>query len=252
MKLLTLSLLWIFSGSLAMAQQAGINAVSTSEDIYACNLSLNAVPTENPIGKIMGSLIWEDLTVSESSISRTRSGGYVLSDDVAAIFDSSAQWNAALTNLKLSFSTEQMGVGYNVHVCYVGPTKKEVGRNDQSEKTYDIVSSVYHSLPDYAKFAQLYYRTITRCDLRGMGSQSASRPNNQTRPSGTMEVDYSYTSNWAAFDGSYKETTVIVNANRPKNVPRFCEIVFQFKEGSTDLRPNDLKYTEVNLGVDIY
>ncbi|KHD90046.1 MAG: hypothetical protein OM95_00560 [Bdellovibrio sp. ArHS] len=252
MKPFLISFILIFSASSVFAQQAGVNAASTSEDIYACNLSLNAVPTDNPVGKIMGSLIWEDLTVSENSINRTRSGGYVLSDETSAIFDSSGQWNAAINNLKLSFSTEQMGVGYNVHVCYVGPTEKKNGRNDQSEQVYTIANSVYHSLQDYAKFAQLYYRTITRCDLRGLGSQSSARPKNQRRPSGEMEVDYTYASNWAAFDGSYKETIAVLNSNRPKNTPRFCEVIFQFKEGSTEARPNDLKYTEVNLGVDVY
>ncbi len=252
MKTLLVSLFIILSGSTAFAQQAGVTAVSTSENIYACNLSLNAVPSENQIGKIVGAIIYQDLTVSANSINRVRSGGYVLSEATSAIFDSSAQWNAAFNSLKLSFSTEQMGVGYNVHVCYVGPTENKVGRNDTSEKVYSVANSVYHSMSEYAKYAQLYYRTITRCDLRGMGSQSSARTSNQRRPSGTMEVDYSYTSNWAAFDGSYKESTLFLNSNRPKQVPRFCEVVFQFKEANTDLRPNDLKYTEVNLGVDVY
>lgn len=251
MKTVALNLLLLVIGSSAFAQQASVATVTTSEDIYVCNLTLNAVPTDNTIGKIMGALVYQDLTVAANSLNRTRQGGYVLSEASPAVFDSSVQWNAAFNSLNLSFSTEQMGVGYNVHVCYVGPIEKKVGRVDQSERIYSAANSVYHSIPEYAKFAQLYYRTITRCDLRGMGSQAGARPSNQRRPNGTMEVDMTYASNWAAFDGSYKETGVVINNNRPKNVPRFCEIIFQFKEGNTDLRPNDLKFTEVNLGVDI-
>lgn len=67
-----------------------------------------------------------------------------------------------------------------------------------------------------------------------------------------MEVDFSYTSNWAPFDGSYRETSMPLNDNRPKEVPRFCEIIFQFRENSASTRPYEMLYTDVHLGVDIY
>lgn len=243
----TLLFALLFITSISQASQVGFNSTN-SDDLYVCNVSLTTAPTENSIGKIMGSLTYEDLTKNATSPWRVVSGGFSLSESSLSPFDDQAQWSAKITDLKLAFTTEQMGVGYKVHVCYLGPVANKKGKNDLTEKEYSVIASVYHSMTNYAKMANLYYRITTACDLRNR--QSDARKANETSPSSEL-TDYYYVTNWAPFDGTLKETSLVLNSRSPQQVPRFCEITYEFKEASADLRPNELYMTEVNLSVDV-
>lgn len=243
--------LMLFS-AVARASDVAINSVATSDDIYACNLSLNAVPSAETPGSILGALTYENLAAANNSPGRIQTGGYALTLNSPALFSTSSQWLTRFNSLSLAFSTETMGVGYNLHVCLRGPLKSNSGQGrDKSEKIYSLAASVFHSSGVYANTAKLYYRVLIQCDLRDVGNRRNARGNNELSPNGSMEIDYSYLTNWAAFNGSLRVTEVEIN-KRTQQVPRFCEVVFQFKEASTDLRPNQQQATEFNLGVDLF
>lgn len=241
----------IFIATTAQASDVEIQSVATSDDIYACNLSINSLPSAEVPGSVLGAVMYENLAASANSPNRMNSVGLMLNNTDSRLFAASAQWQYRIKDLSLAFSTENMGVGYSVHICLLGPLRSNQGNGqDRSEKIYTLASSAYHSSGVYAATANLYFRVSMQCDLRNLGSQRNARGNNETRPS-SLEVDYSYLSNWAPFNGSLREAIVQVN-KRTNQVPRFCEIVFQFKEASSDPRPTIQMATEFNLGVDLY
>lgn len=249
-----MKLVW-FLFSILFSTVAGAEAsfkISSSGTAFVCNASNSVRPSEEiPSGNITSTLTYTDLTQAENSQLRVRSGGYIYTATNTQIFSSTQQWLAQITDLNFSLSTEQMGAAYTVHVCYLGPVENKDKGKDQTEAIYSVVSSIYNTINEYTLAAQLYYRVSMKCDLRKDGTYKNARNDTTVAPeSGIMEVDITYVSNWAPFDGSLRELSWNINPTKTE-VPRFCEFQFQFKEGSTDLRPANLKFGDFNLGLDI-
>lgn len=277
MKVLLVILLTVLSCQ-AFAQ-VEVSVSSSSDDIFVCNVTRTAAPQSPAPGSFTGSLNYEDLSSPETSPWRNRSVGLAFTDDSDKLFSFGNQWLSRITRLNMSFSYETMGVGYKVHICYLGPLAQCKGNNgnggghgygncknngnngngvgngnsnesDFSERIYSLAANVRNSTNAYTTAANLYYRVTTTCDLRS-GRQD-SRQSGQISPGDSMQVDYSYTTNWAAFDGTFRDNIMVLNANWPQRVPKFCEVVFEFKEASAAARPNVLTDNEIELAVDIF
>ncbi|WP_374034928.1 pilus assembly protein [Bdellovibrio bacteriovorus] len=277
MKALLVTLIAVFSCP-ALAQ-VDVTVSSSSEDIFVCNVTRTASPMAPSPGSFPGSVSYEDLSSPVSSPWRNRSVGLALNEDSDKLFSFGNQWLSRITRLKMSFSYETMGVGYKVHICYLGPLAQCKGNNgngeghgygncknngnngngvgngntgeeDFSERIYSLAANVRNSANAYTAAANLYYRVTTSCDLRS--GRTDTRQANQVSPGDSMQVDYSYTTNWAAFDGTFRDNVMVLNANWPQRAPKFCEVVFEFKEASAAARSNVLTDNEIELSVDIF
>ncbi|AHZ86813.1 hypothetical protein Bb109J_c0674 [Bdellovibrio bacteriovorus] len=277
MKALLAILLTAFSIPAVAAVDVSVS--SSSDDIFVCNVTRTAWPQSPTPGSFSGSVDYVDLNSPATSPWRNRSVGLAFDDSTNQLFSFGNQWLSRITRLNMSFSYETMGVGYKVHVCYLGPLYQCKGNNgnggghgygncknngnngngngngnsnedDLSERIYSLAANVRNSANAYTAAANLYYRVTTSCDLRS--SRLDARQENQVSPGDSMQVDYSYTTNWAAFDGTFRDNVMVLNANWPQRVPKFCEVVFEFKEASAAPRSNVLTDNEIELAVDIF
>lgn len=257
MKMLFLAALVLFS--VQSNAGVGVNATSSSDDIFVCNLTRTAWPTEESPGNFTGSLDYVDLSANPNSPWRNRSVGLAFDDSTNNLFSFGNQWLSQITRLNLAFSYEKMGVGYKIHVCYLGPLRSSNGNgngngngggSDKSEKIYSLAANLTNAANAYTSSANLYYRVTTTCDLRS--NRNDARKSNEISPGNSMQVDFSYTTNWAPFDGTFRDNVMVLNNNWPQRVPKFCEVVFEFKEASTDLRENAHSNNEINLSIDVF
>lgn len=289
-KLFALVLASFFHIQLAAAQ-VGFSLPAASDGGFVCNVSFGGKPSSNPYGIIIGSVNGQgrQLTATDRSY-----------------FTASDQWSSQISMLNIGLTTELMGAGYAIHVCYQGPLERKVqignckkddtdkkkdqppsdepeedipcfknenelagalgeqvdlgdaeqnGKKskkvDLSEKIYTAVTSVSGSNFFYGNLANLHYKTTIKCDLRKIGAQTRPRGKTEARPSGNMEVDFSYSTNWAPISNTLASASTIINSSK-SNVPRFCEVIYDFKEMSGAERPNFMRDTEYTLGLDIY
>ena len=338
MKLFAFFLAYFFYVQMATAQ-VGFSLPAASDGGFVCNVSFGGRPSSNPYGIIIGSVNGQakKLTATDRSF-----------------FNSSAQWSSQISLLNIGLTTELMGAGYAIHVCYQGPLERKVkigncgksdnngnngnngndgnngnngnnngnngnnggtGNNgsngddcsynsgighgsdnnncnkdpnddedipcfnnendlatslgesfattpsqasgdksktiDLSEKTYTATTSVAGSNFFYGNLANLHQRTIIKCDLRKAGTQTRPRGKTEARPAGDMEVDFSYSTNWAPISNTLASASTVINSSK-SNVPRFCEVIYEFKEMSGAERPNFMRDTEYTLGLDIF
>lgn len=290
MKLFAFVIASFFYVQLAAAL-VGFSLPTASDGGFVCNVSFGGKPSSNPYGIIIGSVNGQgkQLTATERSY-----------------FTSSDQWSSQISMLNIGLTTELMGAGYAIHVCYQGPLERKVqignckkadkkNDNDQqetdepqedipcfnnenelagalgeqvylaeaeqtgkksktvdlSEKIYTAATSVSGSNYFYGNLANLHSKTTIKCDLRKVGTQTQPRGKTEARPTGNMEVDFSYSTNWAPISNTLAASSTIINSSK-SNVPRFCEVIYEFKEMSGAERPNSMRDTEYTLGLDIY
>lgn len=110
MKSLILSLGLLFYCNLATAD-VGFSLPSTAEGAFVCNVSFGGKPSTNPYGIVVASVNGLGKQLSAAQIK---------------YFDPSSQWFSQIATLNIGLSTELMGAGYAIHICYQGPVAQKV------------------------------------------------------------------------------------------------------------------------------
>lgn len=252
----------VSSNSVAVGVVANTTGQQYSEQLYPCNLVVNQMPVNTKLKaeSIYGSMVQVALGGNSEFAMQGFQKSFGLSTADPVLFSIADQWLAQINQLILNLSTENLGVSYSLHLCYLGPIKTMNQTTDVTEKIYNQSTALFLSTLNTAQLKlntanPMVYRVTTKCDLRNVGSQINPRDVTELSPlalGSGLEEDLNYSTNWAPLNESLIASNLVLNPNQTKQVPRFCEFIYEVQESKTTPRNHVEAPLELNLNLDIY
>lgn len=252
----------VSSNSVVVGVVANTTGQQYSEQLYPCNLVVNQMPVNTKLKaeSIYGSMVQVALGGNSEFALQGLQKSFGLSTADPALFSTADQWLTQINQLILNLSTENLGVSYSLHVCYLGPIKTLNQTTDVTEKIYTQSTALFLSTLNTAQLKMntanpMVYRITTKCDLRNVGSQINPRGITELSPlslGAGLEEDLNYSTNWAPLNESILTSTLVLNPNQTQQVPRFCEFIYDVQESKTTPRNHVEAPLELNLNLDIY
>ena len=179
---------------------------SVSEGLFPCNAGI-VHATTGVAGNDYIQVAYDDLTVAENHPARQRADSLASNpnnSEYQVLFASSDVWNRNITSLIFNFSTEKTGAAYFVDFCYLGPIEdikgNGNGKKDMSEGIYTLDSSLTATSltteTNYRTSVGLQTKIEFICDLRKRGSSQSARTSSTLAPTGALEADSAFYSNF--------------------------------------------------------
>lgn len=227
------------------------NITLQSQNLYICNVSRNFNDVNN-YPTVYASMSYDSLK-SNGSIKQSLTDSIRLTPQNPGLNSGNQIWLTQINNLHIHSDSVFYGINYSIDLCFLGPTVNRQNNKgpDLSEAIYAFLTSTFSTTTEYITDSKLNYKTTVICDLRGKGQYVSARTASEISPGNSFETDFYATTEYQPISTQIQNLDVVLNENK-KNVPRFCQIRFEFVEFSQGQRTHLFKDNDVQISSEIY
>jgi hypothetical protein len=256
--------LLIFASLSAHAQSTTAStATTTTDNMYPCNISVkrpslsqvsiqqldaSGSNVSSASGTVFATVQAENLAQGSGVAPITTNLTASSSGDWVSLFPIQSQFQYQILQVSFSESMETLGVSYQISFCYAGPVATSTTPAlDTTTGSYRLALSFDSGITGNSVLLSGSMKGA--CDLRNLGSQSASRQAAEPFPS-VLESDINFSVNFSDLSSGPVSDQYTLNT-LASEVPRFCWVNMEIDENSNQPRPWTINFQTAQMTLQI-